>query len=428
MIARMMFAFGVILMLVGSTFAQTPEEETSTLAQTPDEETSTPTPTPTPAVDKGPLSSMMQAPQGWSMPGPDRRFWVFGDYLFAFTRGSRLPALVTTSAAGTAAIDAGVLGAPGSRTLFGDGFVNDGLRSGIRLGTGYWFSAERTFGAEAGVMVLEGKAAHFLGSSNTFPILARPFVDANTGAQASQLIAFPGTSPVSATGSVEVRASSSNFTETHFDLTERALEDGGFRLTALLGYRFYRYDESVHIGQASNPTNANFIPGTRIVTNDNFTTRNSFNGLDMGYRWQFFWDKLSLDVLTKVAVGRIERTININGDQMITAPGATPVARTGGVFALANSGLSTSHDWKAMPEAGAALNWQIRSNMSVRLGYTFILLNGVVRAADQIDTTINPHLFPGGNAALGGPNRPAAFHIRSDMWIQSVNLGFVMTY
>jgi hypothetical protein len=423
MVARMMIAFGVILILVGSTYAQTPEEDPVTLAQDPEEETSKPAP----AVDQRPVSSMPQMPRGWSMPIPrsDGRLWVFGDYLFAFTRGSRLPALVTTSNAGTPQIEAGVLGASGTRTLFGDGWVNEGLRSGIRLGTGYWFSAERVFGVEAGLMVLEGKAAHFMGSSNNFPILARPFLDANTGLQGSQVIALPGNS----TGSVDARASSSNFTETHISLTERALEDDRFRLTALLGYRFYRYDESVNVGQTINPTSPNFIPGTRIVTHDNFITRNSFNGLDMGYRWQFFWDALSLDVLTKLAVGRVERTININGNQMITAPGATPVSQTGGVLALvSNSGLTTSHDWKAMPEAGVTLNWQIHSNMSVRLGYSFILLNGVVRAADQIDTTINPHLFPNGNVALGGPARPTNFHIRSDMWIQSINLGLLMTY
>ena len=421
MVARMMIAFGVVLILVGSTYAQTSEEDPA--AQTSEDETSAPAP----AVDQQAVSSMPQLPGGWSMPKPrsEGRLWVFGDYLFAFTRGTRLPSLVTTSDAGTPQINAGVLGAPGTRTLFGDGWVNEGLRSGIRLGTGYWFSPERVFGVEAGAMVLEGEAAHFRGSSNNFPILARPFTDANTGVPASQVIAFPNLS----TGSVDARAGSSNFTETHIDLTERALEDGRFRLTALLGYRFYRYDESVNIGQTINPTNANFIPGTRIVTNDNFITRNSFNGLDMGYRWQCFWDSLSLDVLTKLAVGRVERTININGNQMITAPGAAPVSQTGGVLALvSNSGLTTSHDWKAMPEAGVTLNWQLNSNMSVRLGYSFIFLNGVVRAADQIDTVVNTHLFPGGNAALGGPARPTAFFIRSDMWIQSINLGLLMTY
>jgi hypothetical protein len=425
MVARMMIAFGVIMILASSTFAQKPDEDPSSLEETPEEETSTPGP----SAGQKLLSSVLQMPRGWSMPRTEGRFWVFGDYLFAFTRGSRLPALVTTSDAGTPQINAGVLGAPGTRTVFGDGWVNDGVRSGIRLGTGYWFSADRIFGVEADVMLLEGKAAHFTGTSNSLPILARPFVDANTGLFSSQLIAFPGTSPVSSTGSVNARAGSSNFTETHFDLIEKGLEDDRFRMTGMLGYRFYRYDESVNVGQTVNPTNANFIPGTRIVTNDNFITRNSFNGVDMGFRWQYFWDTLSLDVLTKLAVGRIERTININGNQMITAPGATPVSQTGGVLALAsNSALTTSHDWKAMPEAGATLNWQINSNMNVRLGYSFIFLNGVVRAADQIDTTINTHLFPGGNAALGGPLRPAAFHIRSDMWIQSINLGLLMTY
>ena len=351
--------------------------------------------------------------------------WVFGDYLFAFTRGSRLPPLVTTSDPGTPQVSAGVLGVGSTRTLFGDEFVNDGLRSGLRVGAGYLFGSERIYGVEWGAMVLEGKAVHFSNSSASVPILARPFQDANTGLQSSLLIAFPGSS----TGSVDARASSSNFTETHVDFTERSFENDWFRLTSMLGYRFYRYDEGVNVSQIINPTGPNFIPGTRIATNDNFNTRNYFHGLDMGFRSQCFWDKMSLDVITKLAVGRIFRTININGDQTITAPGAATVTQTGGVLALSsNSGTFTSHDWKVMPEAGFTLSWQVRPNVNVRVGYTFLFLNSVQRAADQIDTTVNTHLFPGANAALGGPLRPAANNIRTDMWIQSLNLGMVLTY
>jgi hypothetical protein len=406
MIQRMTIAC-VFLILVGSTFAQPPSEVT---------------PIAPPLSDQGPLSSLMVMPTGWSMP--DGRFWVSGDYLFSFVRGSRLPALVTTSDAGTAKIDAGVLGAPSTTTLFGDRWVNDDLRSGFRLTTGYWFNAERTLGIEAGFMILEGQSTNY-DSGNNYAILARPFTNANNSVPTAQLVAFPGSSA----GSVNANVSSHNFYETHIDLTEQAIDDGWYRLTSMFGYRYYRYDESIRIRQALTTTDPNFAAGTQAFTSDSFSTRNEFHGLDIGFRSQFFWENLTLDVLTKVAAGRLSRTITIDGNQVVTAPGAAPVVQSGGLLAPGSSNASFgSGDWKVMPEAGVMLSWQIRPNLSARMGYSFMLLNGVARAADQIDTTINPNLLPGANAALGGPIRPTANTIRTDMWIQSINFGVQWTY
>ena len=59
---------------------------------------------------------------------------------------------MTTSPAGTAQLNAGVLGGP-TTTLFGGDVVNDDIRSGFRVGAGYWFNAERTIGIEAGFLL-----------------------------------------------------------------------------------------------------------------------------------------------------------------------------------------------------------------------------------------------------------------------------------
>jgi Putative beta barrel porin-7 (BBP7) len=407
MTQRITIAIGVFLTCVGATFAQPPDDAPST------------------PLESGPLAAQMVLPTGWSLPSPDRRLWVSTDYQFAFMRSSLLPPLVTTSDTGTPRINAGVLGKQGTSILLGDQWVNGGLRSGLRLQAGYWFNPERTFGVEAGFMVLEGQAFHFAASSDAFPILGRPFTDANTGLPSSQLIAFPG----STIGTVEARANSSNFYEAHVDVTEKALDEGWFRLTSIFGYRYYRLDDGVHIGQSISPTAVGFVPGTQIVNNDNFNTRNEFHGLDLGFRSQFNWNTLSLELLTKLAVGRIIRSTNVNGDQTVTVPGTAPVVQSGGLLALStNSGILGTADWKVMPEAGVTLSWQIRPNLSLNLGYSFLFLNGVVRAADQIDTTLNPHFFAGANTALGGPLRPGLNLIRSDMWIQSVNLGVELTY
>ena len=52
----------------------------------------------------------------------------------------------------------------------------------------------------------------------------------------------------------------------------------------------------------------------------------------------------------------------------------------------------------------------------------------LARASDQLDTTINPQLAPGVNVPVTGPQRPAFNLIRSDMWLQSINLGVEFTY
>ena len=406
MATRMLAALTAVLIGTNWTFAQAPEL----------------VPAPTPLIDRTGISTIR--PAGETTVGRDPQMWVSADYLFTFLRGVNSPPLVTTSIPGTARASAGILGAPGTSTLFG-GFVNEDFRSGVRLGAGYWFNPEQTLGVEAGFTLIASQSDTLSANANDGSILARPIIDARDGTSQALVVAFPGTS----TGSIDVRANSGNFYEAHVGLAEKALDTGSYRLYSLLGYRYYRYDERVGIQQTINPTAAPFVAGTQIVTNDNFHTRNEFHGLDLGFRSQASWNTLTLDVLTKLAVGRVNRTINIGGDQTITVPGVAPVTQTAGVLALAtNSGVVDTGDWKVMPELGVTLNWQLRANVSLRLGYSFIFLNGVSRAADQIDTTINPNFLPGANPALGGLLRPVAQNIRADMWIQSCNVGLLWAY
>jgi Putative beta barrel porin-7 (BBP7) len=355
-------------------------------------------------------------------PSRGGSFSVTADYLIAFVRGTNLGDVVTTAPSGTARPVAGVLGEPTTSTLFG-GWQNGDMRSGIRIGATWWCGPEQRFGLDGGFTMLESRAALFSATSTDGTILARPYISTNTGTPQAVLVAFPGSS----NGSIDVRAASANFYTLHLDVVEKAIDEGWFRFYGLFGYRFYRYDESLRVRQSIQPTNLNFIPGTEIVSNDVFSTHNVFHGGDLGFRTQFNWDRFSLDVLTKVAVGRVFRETNIGGDQVTTVPGLAPITQSGGVFALAtNSGTFGSRDWKVMPEFTATLTWQIRPNVHARVGYTFLLLNGVMRAADQVDTTLNPNFFPGGNAS--GAIRPAFQQIRTDMWIQSVNVGLEFTF
>ena len=82
-----------------------------------------------------------------------------------------------------------------------------------------------------------------------------------------------------------------------------------------------------------------------------------------------------------------------------------------------------------MPELGATLNWQVRPNLQLSVGYSVLLLAGTVHAGDQIDTTLNPNLFPPATQFPGIPNRPALSNLtRTDTWVQSISIGLVFTY
>ena len=68
---------------------------------------------------------------GSDIPGCGRepvmeRLWVRGDYLLWWMPGFNVPALVTTSPAGTPRNQAGRLDQPGTSILFGNSALNDG--------------------------------------------------------------------------------------------------------------------------------------------------------------------------------------------------------------------------------------------------------------------------------------------------------------
>ncbi len=270
--------------------------------------------------------------------------------------------------------------------------------------------------------MFENQATNFGVASNGSPILARPFTDATTGLPQAILVAFPGSS----TGNINVHAASGNFYGGNFDLTERTYDAGWFRLNTLAGYRYFSYSESLGIQQNLFPTT--IAPGTTVNSNDNFATRNVFNGFDMGLRTQFFWNTLSLELLGKVALGSLHTSVNINGNQTTTAPGVAPVVSAGGVYALgSNIGSYNANRLQAMPEVGAAVRWQPTSNVQFRLGYSLLMLEGIARAGDQIDATINTANLPPATTGFGA-NRPTFNLQRTELLVQSVSFGMVFSY
>jgi hypothetical protein len=400
MLKRMIVALSTGLAAVGSTFAQTPTEKPPVVAEQP---VLAPC-----ACQPGDVDGIIRS----------SRLWVGAEAVVGWFSGDNLPALVTTSPPGTARTLAGIPG-PNTTTLIGNNSVNEDGRLGLRLQGGYWFNEARTIGIEVGIMDLESQSSNAGAVSDGSTILARPFIDAVTGAPSANLIAFPGSS----SGAVSVRAQADNFYETHADLIQNLCDKGCFRCDLLTGFRYYHFSESLRIRQSINPTGGNFVAGTQIVSEDNFGTHHNFYGIDFGLRPQFNSGPLTVSLLAKLAVGNVQREADISGTQITTVPGTAPVVLPGGLYALSsNSGAHHVSDWVVMPEFGIEGSWKLTCNLKGTLGYSAFMLNRAGRAVDQIDPVLNTALLPPATAGAT-PSRPGFLLMTNDVWVQTLHAG-----
>lgn len=420
---RIILACGLALSLLGRAFGQ---EVLSPL------DSSAPTGSEVGGLDFRPQEAMTFAPS-------NDDGWFTADFLFGWIQGANLPRLVTSSPTSpvlTPKADAGVI-APGNTTsILLSGPVNRGVVPGFRLGGGYMYDKEYGLGVEAGFTFLPSQSSSFFFTSDNpaNTILARPYVDATTGDPAAALVAFPD-DPVTPlpvneqiTGNISVTAKNGNFYGVNFDLSERIGDHAGQRWDALFGYRFAYFSDALRIRQHSVfPMN---LSGVNVVDRfDDFSSQNVFHGLDLGFRSTYTGNQWSLSLLGKFSPGNMSRTVDIHGRTARTYFTGATDSTPAGLYALSsNSGSHKSHKWTVVPELGANLNWNLRPNLALRLGYSALLLPKVSRADDQIDFNINTDLIGAPANPTATPQSPAFQSQQSYLLIQTLNLGVDLTF
>jgi Putative beta barrel porin-7 (BBP7) len=414
-----------------------------------------PTPQMLPAVYNATATSPVLSPQDVQPAAPvGSRFWMSNEVLMWWIQPARLPTLVTTSPAGTPLEKAGVLGQNDTNVLFGGGEVNSNLRWGWRFQAGTWLDEEHRLAIEANVFVLESGATSFAAGSTGDPILARPVINPAIDTQTAIPIAFPGV----VSGSISVFAQTGSLVGTGIWLREivccsddqcntcrhcvgggcggHGCNSGGcadgadhchWCFSSILGYRFLRLNDRLAIGTDVTTVGAfdGLPPGTRILTGDQFSTLNSFHGVDLGAMAEIRRGNLSVELLGKVAVGYNEASVTIDGFTNTPAGGTT-------VGGLLTQTTNINHTGRtsptAVPELGIKLGYQVRPNMRVYAGYTLLYWYHVLRAADQVDLSVDPNFLPGQRAALANPMRPAFNFQDTDIWVQGLSLGFEWRY
>jgi hypothetical protein len=348
--------------------------------------------------------------------GPPRGFYGRAEYVLWWVRGANTPALVTTSPNGTPSAEAGVL--PGANVLFGDQKVNNQARSGGRFTLGYWLGDTGLWSVEDTFFFVGNATTNFQASSDGAPILARPFFNTLTNAQDSVLLAFPN----SVVGTVKIAATQQLYGN-EINLRRAIYWDDFRRIDVLAGYRFLYLNEGL---QASTFTTSiatgGAVPvGTTFSVVDNFSTRNNFNGGQLGLNAEFFDGRWSLNLRGKIALGSVTQRVNINGSTTTAEPGSAPVTNAGGILALSsNSGQFNRGQFGVLPEFGADLRFQLTPLWRLNVGYSVMGLSNVLRPGDQVDTNLNPNLFPPVNGTATSP--AFTFH-NSNLLIQGFNAG-----
>ena len=360
--------------------------------------------------------------------------WASFEYLYYYQDGMDLPSLVTTSPVGTAQANAGVLGAPGTTTLFGGNDILDDGFDGGRLNIGIWLNKCHTFGVGGEYFQIGTETESFFAQSAGSPILARPFVNltgnGNGAINDSELVAFPNV----LAGSIGVRAES-QLIGAGFDfrylrncdeccgrgIGSACCETVCTRSELLFGYRYFELEEGVF-----------FDPGERLTAADGsgsfaideaFETRNQFNGVNLGYQFRRNRGYWTFDSKIRLALGNNKQTARIRGNTTITDSTGTNTFEGGLLAQRTNIGTFEQDEFMVAPEIYIGLGYQLTDHLRAIAGYNFLYLSNVIRPGGIIDTDLNTGLLPPEDPNVSGVLRPEFAFDTTDYWAQGISIG-----
>lgn len=377
-----------------------------------------------------------------------RRTYFQVDYMALWAQGNPLPALVTTSPLGTPQSQAGVL--PVSATtsiLFGGDRVDTDMRNGGRINLGYWLVDGEFLGIEGQYFNVETGTTTFNATSNfssdpNAQILARPFFNVMPSMggprEDSLIIAFPdgfvldtpaGPATGVLDGSIDIRTTS-NIQSANALMRKLVWIDFTMqrRVDLLLGYRFFRLDDSVTIRDRSFFNGAGPAVGPitqEFIGEDQFSASNQFHGGEIGLKAQQYHGRLSLEFVGKCAFGNNRQSTYINGsttETTTTAGGTASRTYAGNLLTQpTNIGTYQRDVFAVLPEANVNLRWDITCNLRGTIGYTFLYTNRVQRSGDAIDLNVNPTQI--GGEPLEGQAAPIFVSTDSGWWAHAATAG-----
>jgi Putative beta barrel porin-7 (BBP7) len=359
-------------------------------------------------------------------------FFVTGEaeYLLWFLKGSRPSVSIATTATDN----------PIGQQL-GDTNSGIGPISGGRFAFGYWQYESnpwisqgtiRTFGVEARFLFVGNPAAEF--NADVPPNLFRPFFDLNNRTDSSFLVASPGiaTGGINARGQLGIWGAEANvWKNVYYDKPGTTCA-----IDLMAGVRYLQANSELEINSTSVFSNtiaagspfASFA-GNRLQVTDSFDMRNQFLGGQVGIGAKgWLTEHASVEGSLRLAIGTTRQESTINGGQVRTFANGTTTNFQGGLLALpSNIGTRTNYQFSQVPEGNVKLLFPIGNQITLSAGFSAIYWNRVIRAANQIDRSIDisqiPNFPNAATATSTGLGRPGVLFQQSDLWMLGISFG-----
>jgi hypothetical protein len=345
-------------------------------------------------------------------------------YLYWWTDGMYVPALVTTSPDGTARTDAGVRSALGTEVLFGEESINGYGRAGGRVTLGYWFGGGRQHAIEGDYFALGDAKDNYFNSSTGSPILSRPYFDIVDGEDNAQLVAFPNVLSGSITVEPLTRFLGAglrkrwNICGCEGDPCDPCSNSCFTDFT--IGYRMLKLQDRLYIREdLTSLDTAN--PGSFVVQ-DRFNTWNTFHGLEIGVVYARSEGPWSVELLNRLSLGTTQSRVEIAGSTDATQNGVTTTGAGGLLTQTSNIGEYEHDSFAVAPELGITFGYRFNRVWKGTFGYNFIYWSSVLRAGDAIDTDVNTSLIPPQGVIIG-PLRPRYEVDETDFYAMGLNFG-----
>lgn len=351
---------------------------------------------------------------------PPGRFFFDADYIYWWLQGDNLPALATTGPLGSPQSQAGVIGAPGTQTLYG-GRDNQGY-SGGRFTTGISFNDQRIGIAEFGFLGLGGSIGGLNVPGDNTNILARPFFNTFTGLNDAQLIAYPGLRQ----GGLSIFGDQSAY-GVESNVRPNLIKTRRWKVDAVVGFRWFQFEDNLRINESllTTTTSSNGVPGgTSLAIREHFDAQNDFWGGQLGLVAEWARGIFFLRLQGKCALGVSYQQYQVGATTSITAPNGSVFNSIGGILAnTTNIGSDSQNSmFGVLPEFGVNVGVRLASRARLHAGYSFLYLSQVVRPSNLINTNYDPDLAPPSDIP-GGARRPSQSFGTSEVWLQGLNVG-----
>jgi hypothetical protein len=192
------------------------------------------------------------------------------------------------------------------------------------------------------------------------------------------------------------------------------LSDDRMSLVLIGGFKYLNLEEDLTVNQLFLDLLA---PGT-LTVRDRFFSRNQFFGAGLGARAGLTYGLFGLDVGGKVSIGPNHQVVNSDGLTRVTGAafglhaGDTPA----GLFVQpSNAGEFTRNRLTVVPELRGRLTASVCRYLQLWVGYDWLYMNSVVRAATQVDRNLNATQNPIFAVPVGVP-APGPSIVRADYW------------